>query len=228
MRLAILTLLLAAQALAQSAAFDAVLHKPLWRDQAGRLELTPEAVEFQPKGDKPPLRWEYGEIQTLDRVSRTELRLLTYEDVTWRLGQDRELRFTLQTGEIGDELFRAVAAHVARPAVDRVIAEADEPRLRLSAKHLHGLGGCQGELLFYQDRVVFDSEDDAHDRDWRLGQGLESVWSADPFELEAHTRESRAGHRGELRTWRFQLGTRLDPELYRALKQKLYALVDRP
>jgi hypothetical protein len=218
-----LLLLLAAPALCQDV-FEATLERPLWLKKTGELRFAAEAVEFQPKGADEPLRWEHGDIQLFDRVSRTELRILTYEDSKWKLGRDRELRFSVTSGEISDELFERVRAKLHRPANDRVLGNLAEPAHRLAVKHLHPLGGCEGELLIFEDHIVYDSRDERHNRDWVLGEAVEGVWSSDAYELEVHVREPRAGRPGEMRVWRYQLKQRLDQELYERLKRQLYRL----
>ncbi len=215
MKLLSLLLLLAAPALCQDV-LEATLERPLWLKKAGELRFTAEAIEFQPKGADEPLRWEHRDIQLFDRVSRTELRILTYEDSKWKLGRDRELRFSVTSGEISDELFDRVRARLHRPTSDRVLRNIAEPAHRLAVKHLHPLGGCEGELLIFEDRIVYDSRDERHNRDWPLGEAVEGVWSSDAYELEVHVREPRV--------WRYQLKQRLDQELYERLKRQLYGL----
>jgi len=203
--------------------FPATLEGPLWLGKSGELRLGEAAIEFQPAGKQETLRWEYGDIQLLDLVSRTELRLLTYDDVAWKLGRDRELSFELTDGSISDELFELLRSRLQRPAVNRVV-ELDGDGYRIAAKHLHPLGGCEGELRIDEEAIVFDSDDDRHDRRWLFTDAVEGVWSSDPYELEIEFREPRAGRPGEIRTWRYQLKQRLDAEAYQQLKRRLYAL----
>lgn len=218
-----LALLLAATALAQDT-FQATLDGPLWKEKSGELRFTAEGIAFQPKGDKEPMRWEYADIQLFDLVSRTELHLLTYEDSKWKLGRDRELRFQLAEGEISEELFGRIRARLSRPVNDRVLEHPTEAEYQIPVKHLHPIGGCEGELLFFDDRIVYDSNQDKHDRDWAFESTVEGVWSSDPYELEIEVREPRAGKPGEIRTWRYQLKQRLDPDLYERLKRRMYSL----
>jgi hypothetical protein len=208
--------------------FEAELKRPLWLKKSGELRFGAEALEFEAKGADERLRWKYADIQLFDRVTRNELRILTYEDSKWKLSLDRELRFTLTAGEISDELFEQIRARLHRPANDRVLDdgpdEADEPARRLPTKHLHPLGGCEGELLFFEDRIVHASDDQRHNREWRIRDAVEGVWSSDRYRLEIHVREPRAGRPGEIRVWRFQLKQPLEPDLYDRLKRELYEL----
>ena len=217
MRLFTLMLLLAVPALGETT-FQATLERPFWKDKHGELRFSEDGIEFHAKGDKEISKWDYVDIQLFDRVSPTEIRLLTYEDVAWQLGRDRTLRFTLDSGEFTEALFAEIQPKLGRPAANRVLGNLEAPAEKLPAKHLHPLGGCEGVLLFFPDRIVFDSQQDKHDREWKLGEQLESVWSADPYDLELHTREPSAA------IWRFQLKSKLDPQLYKALKLQLYNL----
>ncbi len=222
MKWLVLFCLTAAPALAQTT-FEATLERPLWLGKSGELRIGQDAIEFQPAGRQEAMRWEYGDIQLLDLVSRTELRLLTYEDVAWKLGRDRELRILLAVGSISDELFEHMRSRLQRPAVNRVVEPARDG-YRIPVKHLHALGGCAGELSISKKALVFDSDDDKHDRRWLFGDAVEGFWSSDPYQLEVEVREPRAGHPGEIRTWRYQLKQRLDADVYEELKRKLYAL----
>jgi hypothetical protein len=204
--------------------FQSELDGPLWKEKSGELRFTDEAVEFLPKGEDDARRWSFEDIQLFDLVSRTELRLLTYKDSKWKLGRDRELRFQLLSGEINDALFDRIQAKLTRPANDRVIEDSAEPRQRLAVKHLHPIGGCEGEILFYDQHIVYDSRQDGHDRDWRFGDAVEGVWSSDRYELELQVREPEAGHPGEFKTWRYQLKAPLDASLYEELKRRVYGL----
>lgn len=203
--------------------FDATLERPLWLGKSGELRFAEKAIEFAPDGKSEPMRWDYIDIQRLDLVSRTELRLLTYDDVRWKAGRDRELRFLLSNGEISDELFERLQTRLERPAVNRVVAPEGDG-YRIVAKHLHVVGGCQGELLFTRDSIVYDADDDRHDRRWLFAGALEGAWSSDPYELEIEVREPRAGRPGEIRTWRYQLKQRLDQDVYSRLKRRFYEL----
>jgi hypothetical protein len=219
MKILALALLLAAPVLCETT-FQATLARPFWKDKRGELRFTAEAVEFHPNGEKDFSKWDFPDIQLLDRVSPTEIRLLTYEDMRWQLGRDRTLHFILESGSLTDSLFDEVEAKLERPAANRVLSGLTAPTGRLPAKHLHPMGGCEGELLFFPDRVAFDSEQDKHDREWKLGEQLESVWSSDPFELEFLTREPRAS------MWRFKLKRRLDAQVYKTLTLRLYDLTE--
>ena len=78
--------------------FEVVRKKPLWPNAKGPLVIGDDGVEFR-RGDDESRSWSYAAIQSLDRISPTEITVLTYEDVAWRLGQDRSYRFTLLSGE---------------------------------------------------------------------------------------------------------------------------------
>ena len=62
--------------------FDVVHKKRLWFDQEGTVRIDASGISFQPAGkDEKTRSWGYEDIQFLDRMSPTEFRLLTYEDL---------------------------------------------------------------------------------------------------------------------------------------------------
>ena len=82
-----------------------VIHKKtLAPDGQGTLRITGDAIAFDARKSKNSRRWKYEDIQYLDRLSATEFVLLTYKDVGWQLGRDKQYSFQITSGELTDEL----------------------------------------------------------------------------------------------------------------------------
>ena len=223
MRLAVAFLLFAEVLAAQS--FPAVQRKRFWPDALGELRITDERIEFVQPG-KPEKGWQvsYPDVQHLDRVSRTELVILTYEDQRWKFGRDRQFRFALTSGELSDELFETIRQRLNKPATDRVVPEVSQAAYLLPAKHLHTLGGCEGRLVFTPNTIYFQTDHAEDARSWKLASEVQSAWSAHPYHLEIHVYENNRREFSQTRIFNFALKEPLDPAFYRSLKLKLYEL----
>lgn len=219
----LLALLVAIPAAAQT--FPVVQKKALWPDGHGKLIFSEDGIEFRAAGKEQNSRkWSYRDIQHLDRVSPTELVILSYEDQKWQLGRDREFRFVLTGGEISNELFDNLRSRLGRPATDRVVAEVEASLYEIAVKHLHTFGGCEGRLLFTQNGVAYQTPHTKDAREWRFGSEIESVWSQDPYHLEIHVYGNNRREFSRTRVYAFALKEPLDSAFYRDLKMKLYGL----
>lgn len=219
-----LLLLTAASCFAQTE-FEAVRKKALWPDQHGTLRLDDAGISFAPDGKSEQARsWTYQDIQHFDRLTPTELVLLTYEDVSWQLGRDRSYRFVLSTGEISDELYQRIAERINKPVTNRVVRAPDAVEQEMPAKNLTLLGGSEGTLYLAKGRIVYLSETLEKSREWLAGRGLDSVWSSDPYRLEVHAYEGDPGSFRKPSVYKFALKRPLDPEVYRRFKLELYEL----
>ena len=56
------------------------LKKSLWPDARGELSITPQGLTFKEATKENSLTWPYQDIQTIDRRSRTEFAILTYDN----------------------------------------------------------------------------------------------------------------------------------------------------
>ena len=182
------------------------------------------AIEFRKKNTEDSLTWGYLDIQHFDRISLTEIEILTYEDMAWKLGKDRSYRFLLVSGEISDALFAEITAKIGLPATDRLVDDAPEEAPRLPVKRLTTFGGSEGELVFGDFAIFYVSDKAKHAREWRIDRDIDSVWALNRYELEVHVYESNRRDFGSTRVYRFQLKEPLDPEFYRQLKLRLYNL----
>ena len=211
--------------------FEVVHKKSLWFDQKGTVRIDDSGISFQPVGKEEESRtWAYEDIQSLDRVISTEFRLLSYEDVAWKLGLDRRYRFVLTSGKLTDEVWDYVAARIDRPITDRAasrpVSAEQHTEQELPVKHLTTLGGSEGVLFLSPERIMYQTDARKKSRDWLVIRDVQSVWSADPYRLEIHVYEDTRGTFRAAKVYRFALKKPLDAEFYRRFKLKLYE-VDR-
>ena len=80
-----LCIVVASAGYAQSS-FEVVRKKPFWPNAKGTLVIGDEGIEFRREKEEDTKSWSYREIQSVDRISPTEIEILTYEDVAWRFG----------------------------------------------------------------------------------------------------------------------------------------------
>ena len=204
---------------------DVVHKKRLWFDQEGSIRIDASGISFRPTGkDEEARSWAYEDLQFLDRMSPTEFRLLTYEDVAWRLGQDRRYHFEIISGEFSDALFAEVAERMGKPVTDRVVTRPKTAEQELAVKHLTRFGGSEGTLFFTPERIVYATDAKKNSRQWLLTRDVQSVWSVDRYRLEIHVYEDNPGEFRQARVYKFALKQQLDNQFYRRLKLRLYGL----
>lgn len=222
-RIGLCTVLLAASALPETT-FEAIRKKPLWPNANGTLAVTEEGIEFRREDPEDSHKWTYQDIQRFDRVSPSEIAIVTYEDVAWQLGRDRSYRFTLVSGAIDEVLFQQIVSKIGLPATDRVVADVPEDAPRLPVKQLKRFGGSEGELVFGDAAISYVTDAPRQSRRWQIDREVESIWAQNRYELEIHIFEAGRRDFSTTRIYRFELKEPLDPELYRGLKLRLYDL----
>ena len=235
----LILLLLTTGLVSAQTSFEVVHKKHLWFDQKGAIRIDDSGISFQPAGKgKESRTWTYEDIQFLDRVSATEFRLLSYEDVAWKLGLDRRYRFVLPAGAFTDEVFEYVASRMTKPVTNRVVSPLGFPEQHperrptrhteqvLPAKHLTTWGGSEGVLFLSPERIVYRTDARKKSREWLVVREVQSVWSSDPYRLELHVYEDNRGTLRSAKVYKFALKKPLDAEFYRRFKLKLYE-VDR-
>lgn len=199
-----------------------VRHPHLRKGGTGEIRLGNSSVSFREVGKKQKhsREWAYEDIQQL-YVAPDALRILTYEDVAWKLGQDREYRF--------DQLPEGAAQRIlerARPHIDprRIVAALPNAQLnaiwQVKAKLLEGWGGSEGIVLVGEDSIVYRTEERNASRTWRFSQ-IANVSTSGPFDLTITTFEQDGSRSGGRRDFRFELKTALPEHQYQALWRRL-------
>ena len=208
--------------------FPVVLKKTAWADGEGSVTLNEKGISFDAKKPQNSRHWEWLDVQHFDRVSETEFIVLTYEDRKRYLGRDRSYRFVITDGALSDELHRGVSEWLSRPVTNRVVRESSAVRYSVPVKHRHSLGGCEGELRFTDTAVYYHTEHAKDAREWLLGRDVESVWSANLYQMELHVFERNRREFSRSRIFKFDLKRPLDTAFYRDLKLTLYQVRQHP
>lgn len=191
-----------------------------WRSSAaGELVISERGVSYTETAKKAHAwKWRYEDIQQL-RISAKEIRVLTYEDVPWKLGLDREQRFRASGGGfesayeyLKDRLDQRLVAALADPAV--------EPLWRMPVKLKERFGGAEGELIAGARRIVFRSDREGKSRTWRY-RDIDNISSSGPFELTVTTFERSLAYYGGRKAFTFQLKQALDEARYENLWRRL-------
>jgi hypothetical protein len=198
--------------------------KRLWWDGAGQVEITQDGIAYNAKKPKHSRTWKYEDIQYFDRISPKEFVILSYEDIGWQLGRDREYHFVITSGELTDEVFQRIAHRLDKPVTDRVVGEVGGVEYEIPVKHLHTLGGCEGELIFTGNSIYYATKHKEDAREWLVARDVQSVWSMNPYELEIHVYDNNRREFSQSRIYKFALKRPLNAEFYRALKLRLYNL----
>ncbi len=220
--IAIAILILASPSFAQTLS---VTHKKsLWWDGHGVIEITDEGIAYKSVDKDESRVWRYPDIQYFDRIGRKEFVILTYQDQRVMLGRDRQYHFVITDGELSDSTFQTISQRLGKPVTNRVVPDGLGSESTIPVKHVHTLGGCEGELKFTRDAIYYVTAHEEDGRQWLLDRDLQSVWSADRYQLEIYAYDNNRREFSRTRNYRFDLKEPLDPEFYRQLKLKLYQL----
>jgi hypothetical protein len=187
----------------------------------GTLLFGDQGVEYTTAKKDAGRRWTYEQIKQIQILSPTRIVVRTYEDQGWtRLWTDRAVEFDLETGSVSPELTAFLLSKISRPVVTSVLpVMSHSPRFRVPVKHVRGRHGSEGELVLYDDALVYQSPEAGASRYWRFGD-LASVFAPDRFRLDVLTYE---GGGGDTRPFTFQLKADLPPGFYDTLWAALNA-----
>ncbi len=195
-----------------------------WRKScAGTLTITPDAIGFQAKprnkGGGHRFEWQFANIQQL-LVEPHRLSVLTYEDVAWKLGADRQQIFQL----VGDASFSGAYAmlkdRLDQRFVSAIADESIQPLWQIDVKHELGLKGSEGVLTVGADRIVYKSGKPKDSRTWRYAD-IEAISMEGPFQLTLTTFERARTHYGNRKNFQFQLKEILPEARYNELWRRL-------
>ncbi|MEW5976377.1 MAG: hypothetical protein AB1898_11305 [Acidobacteriota bacterium] len=204
--------------------FSVIHKKSLWWDGHGMIEITDEGIAYKSEDKDESRTWRYPDIQYFDRIDQKQFVLLTYQDQRLMLGRDRQYHFLITKGELSDSIFQTVSQRLGKPVTNRVVPDRLSSEYTILVKHLHTLGGCEGELKFTRDAIYYVTAQEEDGRQWLLDRDLQSVWSADRYQLEIYAYDNNRREFSRSRNYRFDLKEPLDPEIYRQLKLKMYQL----
>lgn len=223
---AIGALVVALLALSAGAAADQVTirvrHTHLRKGGAGELQIGASSLSFREVGKRQghSREWAYEDIQQL-YIAPTVIRILTYEDVSWKLGKDREYQFDQLAEGAAQRTLDAVGGRIdVRRLVAALPERSMKPIWQIRAKLLEGRGGSEGTVLVGNDVIVYNSAERDASRTWHLPQ-IENISSSGPFDLTITVFEQDGSRFAGRRDYRFELKTELSEERYNALWRRL-------
>ena len=208
-------------ALAQSYGFE-VRHQHWRKGALGTLRISSEEISFEEHGKKGKTdsrSWRYEEIQQLT-VSPSELRILTYEDLKWKLGRDREYVFDHLPNDLAVETYSLWTSKLDQRFIAALPAPGPAPEWKVGAKLDHGLSGTLGTLMIGREQIVFDAGEGDGSRSWRLID-IENISSSGPLEFTVTTTEKSGLFRGSGRQFHFQLQQPLKEDQYISLWRRV-------
>jgi hypothetical protein len=181
----------------------------------GALVFGDQGVEYKTTEKSAGRRWTYEQIKQIQILSPTRIAIRTYKDWAWtRFWTDQTVEFELEKGSVGPELPALLIAKIPRPVMTSVLPAATRaPLFRVPVKHLRSRSGSHGDLVLYDDALVFESPQKGASRYWRFGD-LASVFTLDRFRLDVLAYE---GGGGDTRPFTFQLKADLPPGFYDTL-----------
>lgn len=235
MRLTLLLLALLAMVLGQDGAapyqWSVVHQRTLWPDSVGTLTLDSEGLRFSPARDKngkpKALALGWNQIQQLT-LTESSLEIVTYQDVLWQVGRDRQFRFQRDKSAGGNSFAKATESLRERLGSRLVIAlgsPADPgavARWRIPAKRLGLLRGVEGSLVFLPGELFFQTEKPGESRRWSLSD-IQTIAQTNPYSLTLTAPERALTDQGGFRSFSFQLKQPLGEAQY----QELWRAVER-
>lgn len=197
-----------------------------WRKYcSGVLRIDANGVSYEgsaPKKkekDRHVWRWPYRDIQQL-MVAPGVVRVLTYKDVTWKLGADRELEFRLSPAAPVSEIYAFLKDRLDQRLVAGLADDNVKALWEIPAKHLGRIRGSEGVLSVAEDRIAYRTALKGGSRTWRYAD-IEDISSSGPFQLTITTFERAKSHYGNYRGFNFQLKEALDERRYNDLWWRL-------
>jgi len=162
-----------------------VEHLHTLRNCRGTLVITPDGVGYRTGHAEDARQWSYTDIQSIKVTAPRSIEIFTYEDQKRLLGRDRVWKFEASTADIPPEISALLVEKAARPVVtNQLPASSNPPLFAVPVKHRHVIGGCDGVLRIFSDRVTFESSDVAKDsRSWRY-RDVDSFAHYERFRLE--------------------------------------------
>lgn len=194
-----------------------VRHGRMLGDRDGTLTLTAERVEYRSKDGEHGGSWTYRDIQRLEVLSKTRIRITTYEDNKF-FGMDRVFTLEIVGGELTSEVSDFLRSRMPKPFITWFTDREGQPIAELAVKHHHRFGGCQGTIAVYDDRLVFVSDSGKGSRTW-LWSDLRGVSRPDPFRLELATWERESGGP---KAYTFAVKEAMPDAAYEAIWERIY------
>ena len=220
-------LYVAGPAQAQEPGYEfSVEHLHTLKNRPGQLILSEHGIEYRtsdPKETKDARTWLYGDLWQIKIASPTRLEVVTYEDQHRLAGRDRIFIFRLLDQEITPEISAFLMKKTKRPMVTSILPPTNEsPVFTVSVKHLHLLGGCEGVLKIFGDRLTYESPNQPHNsRLWRFSD-IQDFSHPTRYAFSLTSYEDQFG--GPERTYSFQLKEDMPPQVADYLWERVYPM----
>ena len=218
---AVLVLALACKATAQEFSFTVKHEHPVGSPCVGSLVLNQDGIEYRTNHKSHSRKWSFADIKMLKLESPTKVDVMTYETSLWSLGGDRTFEFKLTEGEINKAARDFLLSRIQRPMMSSFAASEEKARFDIPARHRHRLGGCQGRIRIYSDRVVYESDQPDGSRSWRWSD-IRSISREGAYQFSIVSFEPQRG--GPTKVYNFDLKEPMSDEAY----DGMWAKVNRP
>ncbi len=217
--IAILSLFIMTSAAAQEFTYK-VQQDRLIGHRDGELIISDTGVEYRAtKREKERRAWSYGDIRLLEILSPTQVRIWTYKDRKFLLGKDQSLTLNLVEGQIDQKVSDFLRERIARPFVTSFVAEEGTILAQIPVKRTQRLGGFEGMLKVYPDRLVYESRTGHNSRSWRWTD-IRGVGRPDVDRLDVETFEPQIG--ASSRSFNFILKEQMPDKTYDLIWSRVY------
>lgn len=182
---------------------------------SGTLVFDDKGVEYKTAKKGASRRWTYEQIKQVQVRTPKRVVIRTYEDKGFfKWWTDRDVQFDVLKGEITPELSAFLLTATPRPVLMAVLPPATgRLRYQVPVKHLHARTGETGDLLLYDNALVYRTARPGESRYWRF-EDLASAFATDRFRLSVLTYE---GGGGDTKSFEFQLRSDLPSGFFDAL-----------
>lgn len=185
----------------------------------GDLIIAQDGIEYKTAHRKDARRWAYTDIKMVKLVSPQKVEVLSYESSRAKLGRDRTFEFKVQKGEVSKEVSEFLLSRVSRPLATSFVKSEEKAQYEIPARHRHRLGGCQGTIRVYADRIVYESTRPESSRLWRWSD-IQSISRSGPYQLSITSYEPKFG--GPTKAYNFDLKEALTEAGYDYLWARVY------
>ena len=192
----------------------AVRHRHPRKGGDGTLRFDDSGVSFTESGKKAKhsRQWKYEEIQELT-LAPNWMRIVTYEDIRWQIGRDREYVFDHVPEGFADRVYPVLSRRLDQRFLAAIADASVEALWEVPVKALNALGGSEGTLIVGRDRLVYKSSERDQSRTWRV-EYIDNISSSGPFEMTLVSLN---------REVRFQLKRAISERAYTELWRRIHA-----
>ena len=185
----------------------------------GDLIVNASGVEYRTGHTKDARKWTYTDIKMIRLVSPRKIEVLSYESSLTKLGRDKVFEFKVLKGEVSKEVSEFLLSRVSKPLATSSVKSEEKGEYEIPARHRHRLGGCQGLIRVYQDRVVYESARPENSRLWRWSD-IQSISRTGPYQFSITGYEPKLG--GPTKTHNFDLKEQMNDTAYDYLWARIY------